>query len=374
MNRTLRSLSRRLGFLALALALSLGACAASCPLDDQTLDAIRNLADAHIEADIAPGIVLAIRCGDAYWIEPFGLSLIKTQEPMDSSLQFFVGSISKQFVAAAILRLRESGVLDLDDPISNFIDQVPDDWAVITIRHLLTHTSGANSFGGYTQLPFDAGGVWPSESVISAMMTGDLAFVPGEEYCYSRTTGYMILAFVVERVAGVTLETYIEREFLAPLKLSGTGFATVHEPTKLTGFYHHYWNGQAMFEEVPHFDTALGSAMYSTAADLLAWQIALSTGQVISKDSYTMMTTRATTCSADGVTETHDYGLGLEVIVNEDDSLAELGHRGHGGHRASLWVYPAADIVVAVLQNCDRPLRPLLEDIEAVLFPPAPSD
>ena len=354
--------------LILASALSAVSCSASCPLDEQTVEEIVGLADAHIEADVTPGLVLAIRCGAAYWIEAFGLSVIKTREPMDSSFQFFVGSISMQFVAASVLKLRESGLLDLDDPITEHIDDVPDDWSAITFRHLLTHTSGANSFGGYSALPFDNWSVYSSESVIRSMLTGKLFFAPGEEFLFGRTTGYAVLAYIVERTTGETIEAYIEREFLAPLKLLDTGFATVRPPAQLAGFYHHYWNGKAMFEEVPHFDTALGSAMYSTAADLFAWQIALSTGRVISDDSYALMTEQVTTRNAEGVVETHNYGLGLEVYVNEDGVLVELGHVGESGHRCGLWEYPAADIVVVALQNCDRPLRPLLEDIEAVLF------
>lgn len=367
--------ARTRGILVLAFALTAVSCFASCPLDEQTVDAIRVLVDAHIEADPAPGLVLAVRCGDTYWIEAFGLSVIKTQEPMDSSLQFFVGSISQQFVAASILKLREAGLLELDDPISDYIDHVPDDWSAITIRHLLTHTSGANSFGGYNELPVGIGFVYPSETIIQSMMLGPLFFTPGEEFLFGRTTGYAVLAYVAECVTGETIESYIEREFLTPLGLLDTWFATIRHPENMAGFYHHYWDGHAMFEELPVFDMGLGSAMYSTATDLLAWQIALSTGRVIAEESYALMTEQATTRNAEGVIETHDYGLGLEVYVSEDGEIAKLGHFGDGGgHRCGLWAYPPADVVVVLLQNSDRQLDPLLEDIEAVLFQSGASD
>ena len=361
--------ARTWGILVLALALSSVSCFASSPLDEQTVDAVCNLVNAHIEADLTPGLVVAVRCGDAYWIEAFGLSVIKTQEPMDSSLQFFVGSISQQFVAASVLKLREAGLLDLDDPITDHIDDVPDEWSAIAIRHLLTHTSGANSFGGYNELPVGVGSVYPPESIVRSMMSGQLFFTPGEEFLFGRTTGYAVLAYVVERVTGETIESYIEREFLAPLGLLDTWFATIRLPENMAGFYHHYWDGHALFEELPTYDMGLGSAMYSTATDLLAWQNALSTGRVIAEESYALMTEQATTRSAEGVIETHDYGLGLEVYVSEDGDITKVGHIGDGGgHRCGLWAYPSADVAIVLLQNSDRPLRPLFEDIEAVLF------
>lgn len=341
-------------------------CAAACPLPQSTVDEIRALVDEYIENDISPGLLLGIRCGETYWIEAFGVSDIATGVPLDTSHQFFVGSIAKQLVAATVMRLVEDGRLRLETPISDYVQYLQDTWAGITVRHCLNHTSGTFSFGG---LPSDTGtGSLSSEAVIGFITSGRLSFAPGEGHLYS-TVGYFILAYIVEQITGEPIDAYIERHFLGPLGMTETGFLKGRAPERPAGYHQHYWRGQAYYTDPPTISLGFADGMYSTAADLFTWQAALASGEVVSESSWALMTQRTVTHSQDGIATTHDYGFGLEVHVDEDGELFEVGHWGNGGgHICFLAEYPSEEIALLALQNSNGRLAPLLEDIKAVLL------
>lgn len=351
---------------AAAIALVASMHAVARPLSQPVLEEIRSLAAQYIEDDLSPGLILGIRCGTSYWIEAFGISDISTGEPLATSHQFLVGSIAKQFVASAVMRLAEDGRLDLDDPICEYVPHLTETWARITVRHCLNHTSGTFSFSG---LPIDIGhGTLTSEAVIGFITSGRLFFKPGEDFLYS-TVGYFLLGYIVEQVTGASVDIFIDREFLQPLGMKDTGFLALRRPTDLAGYHQHYWRGQAFFTDPPTTSRGLADGMYSTARDLFVWQAALASGQVVSASSYATMTDRTTTRDADGEETTHDYGFGLEVFANERDETTEVGHWGNGGgHIAFLWSYPPYDIAVVALQNSNGRLAPLLDEIESILL------
>ena len=364
--RTLRAISATT-LLSIALAAAYWtACVAGCPLPPSTLEEVGVLVEEYIERDISPGLLLGIRCGETYWFEAFGISDISTGAPLEATHQFLIGSIAKQFVAAAVMRLVEDGWLSLESPISDYVQHLPDTWAGITIRHCLNHTSGTFSLGG---LPFNTGsGSLSSEAVIGFITPGRLFFPPGEDHLYS-TVGYFVLGYIVKQITGEPVDTFIEREFLVPLGMTETGFLISRQPENLAGYHQHYWQGQAFFTEPPTGSWGLADGMYSTAADLFTWQAALTAGHVVSEASYAMMTERTETRSADGAVTTHNYGFGLEVHVDEEGELSEVGHWGNGGgHICFLGKYPSVDVSLIALQNSNGILAPLLEAIEAVLL------
>lgn len=348
-----------------AIAVAWTVSAAGCPLSPSTIGEIRDLVEVYIDADYSPGLVLGIRCGDATWLEGFGVSDISTGEPLEASQQFLVASIAKQLVAAVVMRLVEEGRLGLEDPIADYVDYLPEAWTGITIRHCLSHTSGTFSFGG---LPTNLGsGSLSRESLIGFITSGRLFTPPGEGFLYS-TVGFFLLGYIVEQVTGAPVDDFIEREFLVPLGLEDTGFLLTRSPEDLAGYHQHYWQGQAFFRDPPTTSWGLADGMFSTAEDLLAWQAALASGGIVSNESLALMTTRAATTNAAGETAIHNYGFGLEVFADEEGRLTEVGHWGNGGgHIAYLWAYPQHDISVVALQNSNGRLAPLLEEVEALL-------
>lgn len=336
------------------------------PLDQGAIAEVNALTEAYIRNDISPGLVLGIRCGETYWIEAFGVSDIETQAPLTSSHQFFVGSIAKQFTAAAVLRLVEGAKADLDAPITDYLPDAPAAWSGITIRHLLNHTSGIRSYG---TLPHNLGaGVMPSEALIGFIAAVRPSFPAGERFVYS-TSAYSVLAYIVEQITGSPFDDTIEQQFLAPLQMADTGYSIGGKPNHLAGFHQYYWQGAALFTEPPNTILGLGNGMYSTVADLFVWQSALTTGRVVSETTYAQMTLQTETCSAEGETSIHDYGFALELQVSEHGELCRVGHGGNaGGHIVFLWEYPACDMSIIALQNSNGMLMPLLREIEAILL------
>jgi len=351
-----------IAFLAVALA---GRTLVACPQIDEVTADVRTLAEAYIRDDISPGLVIALRSGETTWIEAFGTSDIGIGNPLMPEHQFLVGSIAKQFTAAAVLRLVEEGRADLDAPISSCLPEAPESWSGITLRQLLNHTSGICSYGN---MPFDlGGGALGSEAVFGFIAATDVVFAPGEDWVYS-TAAYSVLAYAVERITGEAFEAFVEREFLEPLGMAKTGYRMLREPEHLAGYHFVYWQGEAMFDDPPDDVLGLGAGMYSTVSDLLVWEAALRSGRVVSETTLAEMTMPTETGPAVGGGVVHDYGLGLELRFDEGGVLTKVGHAGTaGGHIGVLWSYPVEDRVLIVLQNSNGMLPPLLEEIEATL-------
>jgi len=338
----------------------------ACPEADAVIAEVRALAEAYIRDDVSPGLVVGLRLGETTWIEAFGISDIGARDPLTAEHQFFVGSIAKQFTAAAILRLVERGRADLDASISSCWPDAPEAWSGITIRHLLNHTSGICSLAG---IPYDLGeGVLASEAVMSFITPTRLRFAPGEDWVYS-SAAYLVLAYLVERIAGTAFEAFIEQAFLGPLGMTKTGYRIRREPDRLAGYHRAYWQGEAMFTTPSQDVLGLGFGMYSTVSDLFIWEAALRSGRVVSEATFAEMTTPTVTRNALGEMSKHDYGLGLELRFDDCGALSRIGHGGNGGgHIGIVWSYPAEDAVLIVLQNSDSMLPPLLEEIEDVLL------
>jgi CubicO group peptidase (beta-lactamase class C family) len=230
----------------------------------------------------------------------------------------------------------------------------------------LNHTSGTYSFG---TLPANTGdGVLSRDAFISFLTAGNLFFPPGTDFIYS-TVGYYLLGYIAEKTTGQPIDRFIEEQFLRPLGMTDTGFLSRRTAVSLAGYHQYYWKGNALYTDPPTTSLGFADGMYSTATDLLTWQAALSSGSVISEASYALMTTRADTRNAEGEVVVHDYGLGLEVFVDRQGDVREVGHWGNGGgHISRLWSYPGLDITVVSLQNSNGRLEPLLDGIEALLF------
>jgi len=317
--------------------------------------------------DLTPGLVLGVRWGDAVWVEAYGVTDAAQPEPMRPSTQLYIGSISKQFTAACILRLVERDLLGLDWPVSRVLRDAPERWSDVTIHHLLTHTSGINSYGS---LPYELGeGVLPSKTLLAFITSAGTFFEPGTDYVYS-SADYAVLACVVEEVSGTSYGDFLERTFLAPLGLRDTGYWVDRRPPNLAMNHKVYIEGAATF--TPYINVSLGlgaSSIHSTVADLLRWQKALVDGRVVSPASYALMVTPASYLASNGTRESVDYGYGLQLEFDEGGALFGVGHGGiNAGHIGWLWGYPTKDIAFVALQNSDGMLPPLLDRIEEVLL------
>jgi CubicO group peptidase (beta-lactamase class C family) len=252
----------------------------------------------------------------------YGIADLEFNVPADADTMFRIGSITKQFTATAILRLAEREKLDVDDPLSRFLPGYPrgDE---ITLRHLLTHTSGVPN---YT----DFGPEWVEivarelshEEMIALWKDRPLDFEPGERWNYSNS-GYYLLGVVIEKASGKSYADFLHDELFEPLGLERTRYDSNGEviANRAQGYGwedDRHWNDRLIGMSQP----GAAGALISTAGDLVRWEMALVAGKAVSPASYEEMTLPFV---MNGGRETH-YGMGLGL-----EPVAGLPAVSHGG-------------------------------------------
>jgi D-alanyl-D-alanine carboxypeptidase len=288
------------------------------------------------------GTVLVLKDGQPVFRKGFGLANREWNIPNAPDTKFRLGSITKQFTAAAVLQLVEKGKLSIEDPVSRHYPDAPAAWEKITVHHLLNHTSGIPS---YTGLP----GFFAKESMIRrspaeiVKLTQDkpLEFEPGAKFAYNNT-GYVLLGHIIERISGVSYEEYVRKNLLEPLGLKDSGYDwnTAVIARRASGYTPDGKQAPYLDMSLPH---AAGS-LYSTVDDLAKWAEALESGKVVSKESYAKMTT--------AYRNHYGYGLTIAKIENHD----VIGHGGGiNGFNTSLLRAPAEKVTVVVLANQNGP-------------------
>jgi len=179
--------------------------------------------------------------------------------------RFRLGSVSKQFTAMAVLILQERGRLHVQDAICLYIPACPSDWRPITIEHLLTHTSGIPD---YTNFP-DFAVTWTQavtvEQLIARFKDMSLKFSPGSAFRYS-SSGYVLLGYIIERVAHVSYATFLQKQIFEPLGMQNSGYDSRYPslPQHATGYYGGYVKPDAYDMSVVY----AAGALYSTVEDM----------------------------------------------------------------------------------------------------------
>ena len=292
------------------------------------------------------GSVLVARGGDVILSESYGMANLEWDVPNTPSTKFRLGSITKQFTAASILLLEERGKLRTSDPIKKYVPDAPAAWDPITLHHLLTHTSGIPNFTAAPEYTTMKGVNTPVETAVKSFLNKPLDFAVGERMSYSNS-GYLVLGLVIERVAGMTYEKFLQDNIFTPLAMTGSGYdsnariiphrAAGYSPVAAGGRI----NAGFVHMSVPH----AAGALYSTTADLLKWQQGLFGGKVISAASLQKMTTP----------DKSDYAYG--VIVTTRDARKRIVHGGGiDGFNTSLSYFPDSKTTVVVLANLNGPV------------------
>jgi len=229
---------------------------------------------AAFASDASPGCALVVlRDGQVHYQQGYGMANLEHGVAIGPASVFHVASLTKQFTAAAIVRLALAGKLSLADDVRKYVPEVPDLGHVITLTHLLHHTSGLRDQWDLHRL---AG--WRGTDVISEAdileMTGrqrGLNFAPGEAFSYSNT-GYTLLGLVVKKVAGMPLRAYADSVFFRPLEMHHTHFQGDHAEVtpKRTSAYQQDPQGRWKVS-VPAYDNYGATGLMTTVADLARW-------------------------------------------------------------------------------------------------------
>ena len=336
---------------ALILALLVSAAPAMAVPKDFKAQADSLLAKAYV--DNGPGAaVIVTENGKTVYAAGRGLADVERKVPITPATHFRLGSITKQFTAAAVMRLVEQGKVSLDDPLSKFLPTYPAPGAAATIRHLLNHTSGVMS---YTSIPgwmveAKTGKAYSTDQLIAEFKDLPAPSKPGEKWEYNNS-GYVLLGAVLEKVTGKPWDQAVGDLVTGPLKLATirTGIGADGTPGMATG----YTEGdkapklaQKIHMSVPHG----AGALVGTVGDLADWANALHNGKIVTPTSYAAMTTPAKVI--DGTTS--PYGFGLQLADFRDRKA--VGHGGgiFGFSTSSIYL-PNEKIFVAVFANSDSP-------------------
>jgi len=288
--------------------------------------------------------------GRTLYTHGYGSANLEYAVPNTDSTVFESGSVAKQFTAAAIVLLAQDGKLSLDDDIRKYLPEVPSFGGQrITIRNLLTHTSGLRDQWGLLGIE----GRGPGTQVHSPMTTLDLVvhqkmlnFPPGSEYLYSNT-GYALAEIIVERVSGKTFSEFTRDRLFRPLGMTHTqwrdDFTTV-VPNRATAYN---GNAQSGYHTDMPFTNMIGNGgLLSTMSDLLRWNENLDHPTVGGQAFVDAMQTRMRLTN--GRTITYALGLG----VNDYQGVREISHDGStAGYRTFLARYPDQHVSVAVWCN-----------------------
>lgn len=263
-----------------------------------------------------------------------------------SSTAVDIASVSKQFTAAAIMKLAELGKLDTSHPISRYIENVPSDKTDITLHHLLTHSAGFKRDVGRDEERISRG-AYEQEA-----MASELAFGVGEQYHYSNI-GYILLAIVVEKVSGQSFEEFLFENLLKPAGMFATGYSrpdwsqrTIPEVTRR---YMGYSNPVEFFNDLEgeHWNIMGAGGIISTAEDMVNWHLALLEGRVLSAASQQLMFSPHVAEYDEG----YFYGYGWSVVPFEDKESI-IWHNGMSFFgKAEYWRLPEQGLMIFVASH-----------------------
>jgi len=307
--------------------------------------------DDYVRAEMAkrkiPAVVLTVvQDGRELKTTAYGFANLELGVPVTTNSVFEIGSITKQFTASCILMLQQDGKLSVEDKLQKYLPNLPVAWTNVTIRHLLTHTSGLKSYTGLdgfaltkhqTQAQFiEAIGRQPSE------------FQPGESWKYSNS-GYNVLGYVIENVSGRSYWQFLRERILEPLDMCAT---TDRNPGTLIT------NRVAGYEQTNHLhvnrdydltDVFSAGAMVSTVGDLAKWNAALDGDTILTAES------KKAAWSPQPLNNGKATSYGFGWFVETTEGRRRIGHGGStSGFNASVQRFPDDRLFVVVLTNTDE--------------------
>jgi len=298
----------------------------------------------------SPGCVVGVgRDGRELFAKGYGMANLEYGVPLTAQSISESGSVAKQFTAAALALLQLDGKLSLDDDVRRYLPEVPDFGAPITIRHLLTHTSGLRDqwalLGIMGRGP--GGEVHTTNQILDLVSRQrELNFPVGSEYLYSNT-GYTLAAVIVSRVSGMPFARFTDERLFRPLGMTHTQWRDDYRrvvPGRATGY--DFVRG-AWMQDMPFTMIHGNGGLLTTVADLLRWNDALTTGLLGKPDLTALLETRGRLGSG----RTLSYALGLRV-GSYGPGVREISHGGStAGYRTFVARYPEAKMSIAVLCN-----------------------
>lgn len=312
------------------------------------------------------GAVLVAKEGEILFNKGYGYANYEEKIKNTPDTLFAIGSITKQFTAMAIMQLYEKGLLDLEDAVSKYLPDVIEG-DNITIRHLLTHTSGLVNYTDFLLEMVEAPEDTSIDFVLGLFKDEPLIFEPGTQWQYSNS-GYVLLGYIVEKVSGVSYDEYLKENIFKPLEMNNTG--TYYD--KMEEDYAIGYMGITELTPVHEDEIVLKIAygagnILSTVNDLYKWDRALQTEKLVKKETLDMIFDIQEKMPESDMYTFDGYGFGWFIENNP-----ELGKIvSHGGntlsYSAQLSKYVDKDITIIITTNAGSyvlgPVEETLVDI-----------
>ena len=352
---------------------------AASPADAQIQDRARliaamdSAARAHVAHPMVAGVSVAVvRGADTLLLKGYGMADLEwsVATPADGSASYEIGSVTKQFTAAAVMKLVEEGKLDLEEDFTKYLPAFDARGHRVPLRRLLDHTSGIK---GYTEMPeFGELAVkdLPRDTLVSLVEKEPFEFEPGTAAIYNNSA-YFLLGLIIEKVSGQTYEEYIAQHVFAPAGMADSYYCS--ESALRTGKAHGYdGSPQGLVHKRPldHSWPYAAGSLCSTVRDLVRWNRALHGGRMLEAPSYAAMTTPSPL--VDGTPTTYAMGLG----IGERAGRRTIAHGGGiNGYLSEVSYFPDEDLLFVVLQNSTGPRGPgvlLGAFVDLVLGPEPP--
>ena len=305
---------------------------------------IDRLVRAEMRKDKIPGISLAIiRKGRVEILKSYGLANVEHQVPVKPETVFQSGSIGKQFTAAAVMILVEEGRLSLDDKITRFFPDAPATWSNITVRHLLTQTSGMGDYPPEVDLRRE----YTEDEYFEYFKKAPLSFAPGEKWDYSNA-GYATLGFLIRKVTGKFYGEFLQDRIFKPLGMSSARVISESDivPNRAAGY--RLVQGALKNQEwvSSSTNTTADGSLYFTILDLAKWDAALYTDKPLKQSSLAQIWTPVKL--NDGQRKGYGFGWHTETLHNH----RVVFHGGAWqGFKSFILRFPDDELTIIFLAN-----------------------
>jgi len=333
--------------------------AGSVPAQSSSPDSISARVDQAVLAELKrqkiPGISLGVmRGGRIIKAKGYGLANVELAVPVTPRSVFQTGSVGKQFTATAVMMLVEEGRVGLDDSIPKYFPEAPPSWKAVTVRQLLTHTSGIADYGGEESTMgngvIDFRRDYTEDELVRTFAPMPPDFAPGQKFSYSNT-GYVLLGVLIHRVTGKFYGDFLQERIFRPLGMTATRIISEADiiPDRSSGY--RLVDGQLKNQEwvSPSLNTTADGALYTNVLDLAKWDAALYTERLLKRASFDQMWSPVKLNSG----ETYPYGFGWRITPVNGHRL--LGHGGAWqGFTMSISRYVDDRLTIVVFTNLDE--------------------
>lgn len=312
----------------------------SVPAMAQDAGRMAQVVQSSTDAEEFTGSVLVARDGEVLLDRGYGFANREWSIPNDGETRFRLGSVTKQFTAVSILILHERGLIDLDAPVKTWLPDAPAAWDGVTVRHLLSHTSGIPNFTDFDDYEAHKTEAATLDSLIARFRDRPLEFRPDQGWNYSNS-GYILLTAIIEKASGQPYAQFVTETLFQPLGMTDTGYDTHAAilPHRASG----YTPTATGIVNTDYLDMSIpqgAGGLYSTTRDLLKWEQGLFGGRLLKPESLTLLTT----------VRRDNYAMGL--MVAEADGNTTISHGGGiEGFNTWLGYDPDRHLTVVVLGN-----------------------